>query len=153
MNILFVPNNKKEICHAFVSKYNHKRKNQVILLMITDNCKRWHHLSVSSLSAMFRGTTSGNDCDFYCLNCFLSYCTPYKLKKTWESLQWPYYYRINMPKEGENILKYNPVDKSLKDPFIIYADLECLLKRSNFVKIIMKKDKHKSLGYSFSLIC
>ena len=33
-----------------------------------------------------------------------------------------------MPKEGEKILKYSPGDKSLKVPFIIYADLECLLK-------------------------
>ena len=27
LNILFVPHNKKEICHAYISKYNHKRKN------------------------------------------------------------------------------------------------------------------------------
>ena len=33
-----------------------------------------------------------------------------------------------MREEGENILKYSPGDKSLKAPFIIYADLECLLK-------------------------
>ena len=36
LNILFVPLNKEEIEHAFISKYNQKRKNQVILLMITD---------------------------------------------------------------------------------------------------------------------
>ena len=34
-----------------------------------------------------------------------------------------------MPEEGGNILKYSPGDKSLKAPFIIYADLECLLKK------------------------
>ena len=42
LNILFVPHNKKEISHAYISKYNHKRKKQVILLMITDDGKRWH---------------------------------------------------------------------------------------------------------------
>ena len=36
LNILFVPHNKKEISYAYISKYNHMRKNQVILLMITD---------------------------------------------------------------------------------------------------------------------
>ena len=34
-----------------------------------------------------------------------------------------------MPEEGENILKQSPGDKSLKAPFIVYADLECLLKK------------------------
>ena len=37
-----------------------------------------------------------------------------------------------MPEEGENILKYSPGDKSLKAPFITYADLECLLKKEQF---------------------
>ena len=42
-----------------------------------------------------------------------------------------------MPKEHEKI-KYSPGDKSLKAPLIIYADLECLLKKCDLVKIILK---------------
>ena len=34
-----------------------------------------------------------------------------------------------MPKWVEKILKYNPGEKSLKAPFAIYLDLECLLKK------------------------
>ena len=34
-----------------------------------------------------------------------------------------------MPKWVEKILKYNPGEKSLKTPFAIYLDLECLLKK------------------------
>ena len=34
--------------------------------------------------------------------------------------------------------KYNYGEKSLKAPFIIYADLECLLKKCTDVKIILK---------------
>ena len=34
-----------------------------------------------------------------------------------------------MPEEGKNISKYSPGHKSLKAPFIIYADFECLLKK------------------------
>ena len=37
LNILLVLHNKKEIRPAHISKYNHKRKKQVILLMITDD--------------------------------------------------------------------------------------------------------------------
>ena len=33
--------------------------------------------------------------------------------------------------EEYEILKYNEGDKSMKSPFIIYADLECLLEKMN----------------------
>ena len=33
-----------------------------------------------------------------------------------------------MPKLVEKVSKYNPNGKSLKTPFAIYLDLECLLK-------------------------
>ena len=34
-----------------------------------------------------------------------------------------------MPKEGNKILKYNHGEKSMKVPFIIYADMKSLLKK------------------------
>ena len=42
-----------------------------------------------------------------------------------------------MPKEREKI-KYLPEEKSLKVPFIIYADLEYIIKKCNCVKITPK---------------
>ena len=42
-----------------------------------------------------------------------------------------------MPKWVEKILKHNPGEKSLKAPFAIYLDLEYLLIKNNFVKIII----------------
>ena len=52
-NILFAPHNTKEIRHAYKSKYNLKRENQVILLMIADG-EKWHYLAVKKLSALLR---------------------------------------------------------------------------------------------------
>ena len=80
LNILHVPHNTEKIRYAYKSKYNLKRKNQVILLTITDG-KKWHYLAVKCLSALFRGITSKHEGDFYCLNCFQSYTTENKLKK------------------------------------------------------------------------
>ena len=58
---------------------NQKRKNQAILLMITDGNK-WHYLAVKSLSGLLR-RIKGNNCgDFYCLNCLHSYTTKISLK-------------------------------------------------------------------------
>ena len=59
-----------------------------------------------------------------------------------------------MPNENNKILKYNPREKSLKVPFIIYADLECLLLKINTCQnnpeksYTEKKAKHKPSGYS-----
>ena len=66
-----MPHNTGEIRRAYNSKHNLKRKNQVILLMITDG-EKWHYLAVSPL---LRGITSNPVGDFYCLNCLHSYRT------------------------------------------------------------------------------
>ena len=129
LNILFVPYNKKEIQPAYTSKYKYKLKKQVILLMITHDDNRWHYLEVKSLPALFRGITWNHQGDFYCLNCFHSYRTLNKLKKHEKVSNNHDYCRVEMPKEHEKI-KYSPGEKSLKVPFIIYADLECLLKKN-----------------------
>ena len=34
-----------------------------------------------------------------------------------------------MPNEDNKIIKYNQGEKYIKSPFIIYADLECLLEK------------------------
>ena len=34
-----------------------------------------------------------------------------------------------MPNEDSKIIKYNQGEKSIKSPFIIYADLECFLEK------------------------
>ena len=53
LNILFVPHNTKQIIHAYKSKYNDKRNDKIILLMITDG-EKWHYLAVKSLPALDR---------------------------------------------------------------------------------------------------
>ena len=67
-----MPNKTREIRHAYNSKYNLNRENQVILLMTTDGKKMVLscYLAVKSLSALLRGTIGNNNGDFYWLNCF-----------------------------------------------------------------------------------
>ena len=125
--------------------------------MITDG-KKWHYLAVRSLSALFREITSSNNGDFYCLNCFHSYRTLNKLKKHEKICNNHDYCHIDMPEEDKNILKYSPGDKLLKALFIVYVDLEGLLKKEQLCQsnaensYTEKKAKHKPSGYSLSLI-
>ena len=80
LNILFVPYNTEQIRPAYISKYNHKRTNKVILLNIADNNNNWHYLAVKNVSGLLRGITSNHNGDFYCLNCFHLYTTKKDLK-------------------------------------------------------------------------
>ena len=96
--------------------------------MITDG-EKWHYLTVKNLPVLLRGITSTHKEDFYCLNCFQSYRTKNKLeahKKTCENHN---YCNVEMPTKNNNITKYNQGEKSIKLPFVVYADLECLLEK------------------------
>ena len=64
-----------------------------------------------------------------------------------------------MPNEDNKILKYIPGEKSLKVPFIIYADLECLLQKIKSCQnnpeksYTEKKSVDKPSGYSLITCC
>ena len=64
-----------------------------------------------------------------------------------------------MPTKNINIIKYNHGEKSMKLPFVIYADLECLLvKMSTCINnpnesSTTKINKHTPSGYSIFTHC
>ena len=97
--------------------------------MITDGTNNWHYLAVKSISGLLRRITSNDDGDFYCLNCFHQYITEKKLRKHERICN--DFCHLKMPHEDNKILNYIPGKKSLRVPFIIYADLECLLRKIN----------------------
>ena len=127
--------------------------------MITDKNNRSHYLAVKSFSALFRGITSSNNGDFYCLNCFLFIHIAFfiNLKKHEIVCNNHDYCRIDMPEEHEKI-EYLPEENSLKAPFIVYADLECPIKKIPSCQInpensyTEKKSRHKPSGYAWCAI-
>ena len=131
LNILYVPYKTEEIRQAYISKHNDKRNNQVNLLMITDGTTNWHYLAIKKISGLLRGITSNHNGDFYCLNCLHSYRTKSKLKKHEKICKNNDFCNLKMSDVDNNILQSEPVKKSLKNAFIIYADLECLLLKMN----------------------
>ena len=64
-----------------------------------------------------------------------------------------------MPSPNNNIIKYNQGDKSLELPFIIYADLECLLTKIDTcynnpdLSSTTKINQHIQSGYSIYTNC
>ena len=157
-NVLFVPHNTETIRVAYRSEYNSKREKQVNLLMITDGTK-WHYLAITNLTALLAKKSSDHVGGFYCLNCFNSYTLKNKLKEHEEICNNHDSCRIQMPRWVEKILKYNPGKKSLKAPFAIYLDLECLLKKEQSCQnnpeksYTQKKAKHEPSGWAMLARC
>ena len=126
--------------------------------MITDG-KKWHYLVAKNLSGLFKGITSNHYGDFYCLNCFHSYRTKSKLEAHKKVCEKHDYCHVEMPIKGNNIIKYNHGEKSMKLPFVIYADLECLLEKMNTCinnpnkSSTTKINKHTPSGYSIFTHC
>ena len=158
LNILYVPHNTKKIEIAYKSKHNLIREKQKILLMIS-NGENWHYLVVKRLSGLLTGITSNHKEEFYCLNCFHSYRTKNKLeahKKICENCD---YCRVEMPTKNNNTIKYNHGEKSIKLPFVVYADLECLLEKMSTCynnpeeSSTTKINKHTPSSYSIFTHC
>ena len=174
LNILYVPCNTEQILCAYKSKYNNEHVNQVVLLIITDGGK-WYYLilkcepvfyngkscnrPVKSLSTLLKGKTSNHHRDFCCFNCFNSYSTGNGLKEHEELCNRNDNCRIKMPSHIEKILKYNHGEKSLKAPFVVYLDLECLLLKmlscqNNLINSYTeRKAKHEPPGWAMFTKC
>ena len=73
---------------------------------------------------------------------------------------------INMPKQGENILKFNNFHKQLPVPFVIYADFEVITKKvqgcEQSEEMEKEKDRrsyteayqtHEDCGYGYKVTC
>ena len=117
LNILQVSHDEIKITHAYNSEYNHTHKNQVVLLMITDG-EKCHFTALKSeptedgfngptksLSELFRGITSNNQADFYCLNCLHSFGTDNALKNMKDCVK--IMIIAELPTKPNKILKYN----------------------------------------------
>ena len=109
--------------------------------------------------ALLRGVTSKHDRDFYRLIFFHFYTTKNKLEKHDQVCKNHDYCYVEIPNEDNKILKWNHGEKSMKAPFIIHPDLECLLKkisncRNNPEKSSTTKiNEHTLSGYWLFMQC
>ena len=114
---------------------------------------------VKNLSGLLRGVTSNHNGDFYCLNYFHSHSTKNKLEAHKKICEKHDYCHVEMPTKDNNIIKYNQGGKSIKLPFAIYADLECLLEKMSTCinnpneSSTTEINKHTPSGYSIFTSC
>ena len=147
LNMLYVPHNTRKIHVAYKPKHNLTREDQTILLMIS-NGENWHYLVVKNLSGLLRGITSNHKEDFYCLNFFCAYSTKNKLEA-----------HKKICENHNNTIKHSQGEKSIKLPFVVYVDLECLLEKISTCQnnpnesSTAEINKHSPWGYSLFTHC
>ena len=125
LNILYIEGEKR-VRQAFISKYNSTREKHVDLLIVQDNMKT-HYTAIKRISALLRGITSNNHGDHYCRNCLNSFRTKEVYKIHVEACKDHDYCHVKIPKEKEKWLSYVEGSKTIRAPFVIYADTECIL--------------------------
>ena len=115
--------------------------------------------SSKNISGLLRRITSNHNGDFYCLNCLHPYTTGKKLRKHKRKCNDHGFWHLKLPDEDNRILKYISGETSLKVPFTIYADLECLLRKPNTCRNNPEKSyketkaTHRPSSYSLVTCC
>ena len=104
-------------------------EDQTNLLLITEDEKK-HYVLIKDFNAFMYNQSKHKErkqfC-MYCLQCFSSESVLVKHANNCLTINGSQ--AIDMPKQGENILKFNNFHKQLPVPFVIYADFEAIMKK------------------------
>ena len=141
-------------------------QDQMNLLLITKDEKK-HYVLIKDFNAFMYNQSKHKERKHFCMYCLQRFSSERVLANhvnnclTINGAQ-----AINMPKQGENILKFNNFHKQLPVPFVIYADFEAITKKVQGCEQSeeMKKDKdttsyteayqtHEDCGYGYKVVC
>ena len=141
-------------------------KDQMNLLLITKDKKK-HYVLIKDFNAFMYNQSKHKKREHFCMYCLQCFSSERILANhvnnclTINGVQ-----AINMPKQGENILKFNNFHKQLPVPFVIYADFEAITKKvlgcKQSEEIEKDKDRrsymeayqtHEDCGYGCKVIC
>ena len=104
-------------------------EDQMNLLLITEDEKK-HYVLIKDFNAFMYNQSKHKERKHFCMYCLQCFSSERILANhvnnclTINGAQ-----AINMPKQGENILKFNNFHKQLPVPFVIYADFEAITKK------------------------
>ena len=141
-------------------------EDQMNLLLITKDEKK-HYILIKDFNAFMYNQSKHKERKHFCTYCLQCFSSERILANhvnnclTINGAQ-----AINMPEQGENILKFNNFHKQLPVPFVIFADFEAITKKVQGCEQSeeMEKDKdrrsyteayqtHKDCGYGYKVVC
>ena len=135
-------------------------EDQMNLLLITKDEKK-HYVLIKDFNAFMYNQSKHKERKHFCMYCLQCFSSERILANhvnnclTINGAQ-----AINMPKQGENILKFNNFHKQLPVPFVIYADFEAIVKKYESWEP-KKSDEsytdpyqfHEECGFGYKLVC
>ena len=141
-------------------------EDQMNLLLITKDKKK-HYVLIKDFNALMYNQSKHKQRKHFCMYCLQCFSSERLLANHVNNcLMINGAQAINMPKQGENILKFNNFHKQLPVPFVIYANFEAITKKVQGCKQSeeMEKDKdrrsyteayqtHEDCGYGYKVIC
>ena len=141
-------------------------EDQMNLLLITKDEKK-HYVLIKDFNAFMYNHSKYKERKHFCMYCLQCFSSERILANhvnnclTINGAQ-----AINMPKQGENTLKFNNFHKQLPVPFVIYADFEAIMKKVQGCeqREEMKNEKngrsytkayqtHEDCGYGYKVVC
>lgn len=135
------------------------KKNHIHLLLLTSsNGEESHFCWIKSMSRLLSSQISkivSKKC--FCDRCSNHFVNPDRLNTHIEQCMQQNEHAIEMPNEDNRIIRFKNFQNQLQDPFIIYADIETLLKfpNANFCKseaantTAYQQHEAFSIGYYF----
>ena len=104
-------------------------EDQMSLLLITKDEKK-HYVLIKDFNSFIYNQSKHKERKHFCMYCLQCFSSEIILENhTNNCLTINGAQAINMPKQGENILKFNSFHKQLPVPFVIYADFEAITKK------------------------
>ena len=135
-----------------------------INLMLIESGEIQHYCYVKRESALLFDQSKNRNAKHYCMLCLTGFSRADLLvdhKKHCNGVNGRPT-RIDMPKEGENILAFKNYQKQMKAPYVIYADFEALVKKiqgrerdpekGKNKSYTEKTERHEACGYSFVVV-
>ena len=147
--------NEKDKVHTLrCSDHVYNRKHNIILLLIERDGVKHYCLVKNPSRLLSRQVSAHKEGTHFCFRCLNPFWSHKSLEKHWEYCKNHEAVKINMPEKG-TILKFKHHERSERLPFIIYADMEALIKEMqncdpNPLNSYTKKyQKHEPISFSY----
>ena len=147
----------KSIYPLRVSKYD-DLEHLVDLLLICEESKQ-HYCLIKNLSRLVSNQVSKHEHkSFICRRCLNPFNTEYSMNKHIEYCSSHETVKVEMPKEG-TALAFNHFFKSMKVPFVVYADFESFTQKLNTTQpnpgssYTKQYQKHTPSGFCYYIKC
>ena len=135
----------------YISKLQEGRHLANLLLIDDEEEGKSHYCLIRDLNKMLSSASYKNKHrKYFCTYCLHGFTREDLLMKHQPACQSHGLQAVHLPSEKERWMKFKNFGKSLKAPFVIYADFECILEPVQ--EGGGKKNKHTPCGYSYLVV-